>query len=50
MRHDVSDARKAFERELQQTMQKPPQVLTERLIELVKEIHLELNRKRPHGN
>ena len=47
MNKDVTEARKAFEMELQQTTQKPPQVLTERLIELVKEIHLELNRKRP---
>jgi len=47
MNKDVTEARKAFERELQRLTGKPAQVLTERLIELVKEIHLELNRKRP---
>lgn len=42
MRNDISDARKAFEREMQKITGKPPQILTERLIDLVVAIRDEL--------
>lgn len=45
MSKQVIEARRAFENELTRLVEKPPQVLTERLIDLIKEIHLELNRK-----
>jgi hypothetical protein len=44
MNKQVIEARKAFEQELKRVTGKPPHVLTERLIDLIKEIHLELNR------
>lgn len=45
MNKEVIEARKAFEQELKRVTGKPPHVLTERLIDLIKEIKLELDRK-----
>jgi len=45
MNKQVIEARKAFEQELKRVTGKPPHVLTERLIDLIKEIKLELDRK-----
>jgi len=45
MNKQVIEARKAFEQELKRVTGKPPHVLTERLIDLIKEIKLELERK-----
>lgn len=45
MNKEVIEARKGFEQELKRITGKPPHVLTERLIDLIKEIYLELNRK-----
>jgi hypothetical protein len=45
MNKQVVEARKAFEQELKRVTGKPPHVLTERLIDLIKEIKLELDRK-----
>lgn len=45
MNREVVEARKAFEQELKRVTGKPPHVLTERLIDLIKEIKLELDRK-----
>lgn len=45
MSKEVIEARKSFEQELKRITGKPPHVLTERLIDLIKEINLELSRK-----
>ena len=45
MNKEVIEARKSFEQELKRITGKPPHVLTERLIDLIKEINLELSRK-----
>ena len=44
MNNQVIEARRAFEVELKRLTGKPPQVLTERLIDLIREIQIELNR------
>jgi hypothetical protein len=44
----VSEARKAFEQEMRRITGKPPHILTERLIDLIKEIQAEL-RKQSNG-
>lgn len=47
MRNDVSEARKAFERELQRLTGKPAQQTTERLIDLIVAVRDEL--RKTHG-
>jgi len=44
MRNDVSDARKAFERELQRLTGKPAHQTTERLIDLIVAVRDELRK------
>ncbi len=42
--NDVNEARKAFEDELQRITNKPPQLLTDRLIDLVRILRDELRK------
>jgi hypothetical protein len=45
MTKDVNEARAAFERELQRLTGKPSQIVTERLIDLIKTIRHELRKQ-----
>ena len=45
MSKDVNAARQDFERELKLLVKGPTHVVTERLIDLIKEIHLELRKR-----
>lgn len=42
---DPTEARRAFEKELERLINKPPHVLTERLIDLIRAIKTELEGK-----
>ena len=42
---DITEARRAFEEELQRLINKPPSVLTERLIDLIQAIQTELKKE-----
>lgn len=43
--NDSTEARRAFEKELQRLINKPPSVLTERLIDLIQAIQTELKKE-----